>query len=184
MTHVTCRLTAKNRDQLRNRVSANLLFFSQQTWCPKQVNDFWNCSKSWAPYFRNEGWQSTFLRVIDDAISITVGGTVVASALARSTFAGRFQNLHKQTIQRLRTIFFLVWWRWQYTDTDLEHVVQSTRLRHKPLVGIHSSSTRSPSLHTLALTHIIFSTKYRSFLPVCFPSSLESTPCFSPSTTH
>ena len=31
---------------------------------------------------------------------------------------------------------------------------------------------------------IIFSTNNRSFLPVCFPSSLESTPGSPPSTTH
>ena len=37
--------------------------------------------------------------------------------------------------------------------------------------------TRSP-------IHIIFSTNNRSFLPVCFSSSLESTPGSSPSTTH
>jgi len=38
--------------------------------------------------------------------------------------------------------------------------------------------------HTRSPIHIIFSTNNRSFLPACFPSSLESTPGFPPSTTH
>ena len=47
-------------------------------------------------------------------------------------------------------------------------------------------STRSSSLVTLARPsmYIIFSTNNRSFLPVCFLLSLESTPGFSPSNTH
>ena len=38
-------------------------------------------------------------------------------------------------------------------------------------------------LHTCSSIYIIRSTCIRSFLPVCFPSSLESTPGFFPSTT-
>ena len=38
--------------------------------------------------------------------------------------------------------------------------------------------------HTRSPIHIIFSTNNRSFLPVCFPSSLESTPGSPPSTAH
>jgi len=38
--------------------------------------------------------------------------------------------------------------------------------------------------HTRSSIHIIFSTSNRSFFPVCFPSSLELSPGFSPSTTH
>ena len=46
-------------------------------------------------------------------------------------------------------------------------------------------STRSSSLVTLARSSVhIHITNNRSFLPVCFPSSLESTPGFPPSTTH
>ena len=37
--------------------------------------------------------------------------------------------------------------------------------------------------HSLSI-HIIFSTNSRSFLPVCFPSSLKPTPGFPPSTTQ
>ena len=38
--------------------------------------------------------------------------------------------------------------------------------------------------HTCWSINIIFSKNNRSFLPVCFPSSLEPTPGFPPSTTH
>jgi len=38
--------------------------------------------------------------------------------------------------------------------------------------------------HTRSPIHIIFFTNNRSFLPVSFPSSLESTPGSPPSTTH
>ena len=40
------------------------------------------------------------------------------------------------------------------------------------------------ALHTRSPIHIIFSANNRSCLPVCFPSSLESTSSFSPSATH
>ena len=46
-----------------------------------------------------------------------------------------------------------------------------------------SRSTRSSSLVTLTRPSISSSVRW-SFLPVCFPSSLELTPGFSPSTTH
>ena len=38
--------------------------------------------------------------------------------------------------------------------------------------------------HTRSSIYIIFSTNNISFLPLCFPSSLESSPGFPPSTTH
>ena len=38
--------------------------------------------------------------------------------------------------------------------------------------------------HSRSSTHNIFFTNNRSFLPVCFPSSLESTPGPTPSTPH
>ena len=52
----------------------------------------------------------------------------------------------------------------------------------------HSSDSSQHSLfifgHTRSSIHIIFSTNNRSFLSVCFPSSLKSTLGFSPSATH
>ena len=57
----------------------------------------------------------------------------------------------------------------------------SAQSRHSPTSSQHSlfifGHTRSP-------IHIIFSTNNRSFLPVCFSSSLKSTSGFPPSTTH
>ena len=52
MTHVTCRLTAKNRDQLRNstlgnRVRATFTFFYDSVWCRKNCNhDRSHCESS------------------------------------------------------------------------------------------------------------------------------------------
>ena len=62
---------------------------------------------------------------------------------------------------------------------------------HPTFISAYITSSQFSLLAALAhhlwsrwSTHIIFSTNNRSFLPVCFPSSLEPIPGFPPSTTH
>ena len=59
-------------------------------------------------------------------------------------------------------------------------------LRQSPLAPLIASSQHTLFIfgHTRSSIHIIFFSNNRSFLPVCFPSSLESTTGPPPSTPH
>ena len=59
-------------------------------------------------------------------------------------------------------------------------------LRQSSLAPLIASSQHTLFIfgHTRSSIHIIFFTNNRSFLPVCFPSSVESTPGSPPSTPH
>jgi len=62
MTHVTCRLTAKNRDQLRNPTLGNRIWATFTFYTLKELCNF-HCTQrlTWV----NEQWRIDALRVVD-----------------------------------------------------------------------------------------------------------------------
>ena len=76
------------------------------------------------------------------------------------------------------------WAHWM--QAPVTHLQSSDN--HPTVQPHHSSASSQHSLfifgHTRSSIHIVFFTNNRSFLPVCFPSSLESTPGSPPSATH
>ena len=79
------------------------------------------------------------------------------------------------------------WAHW--IQAPLTHLQSSDN--HRTFISVqphHSSASLQHTLfifgHSRSSIHNIFFTNNRSFLPVCFPSSLESTPGPPPSTPH